>query len=59
MEYVIYIYQYTDEFRDHVHCVAEIPISYVPRNLQRFAKRHGGDYAEIQLKNDIEEGCFD
>lgn len=59
MDYIICIYQYTDNSRDHAHCVAEIPMSYPPKNLQYFAKRHGGDYAEVQLKTDIEEGCFD
>lgn len=54
MEYLVRVYRYSDQYKDHAYPVAEIRMSGPIRGSdEEFAQTHGGDYIEIVENQEI------
>jgi hypothetical protein len=54
----ILVYRLDGSLSRSVHTavlVAEVEVDDMPANLRRFARRHGGDFAEVQYDSPVLE----
>lgn len=51
---VVRIYQRSDEYYDKLYPIAEVEVEELRVGLKAFAKRHGGDIAEVVDEDDTE-----